>query len=123
MGYGTRGGDGRATRASASFVPAKYAPLIARAAQRWSVGANLLAAQIYAEPGFNPFAHSPAGRWALRSSCQHRARLRVAQPGRTLRLSERRDARAQDMSLVSIRNVGEGSALLVAGRGLAASGD
>ena len=61
VGFGRRGGDGRATRAAASFVPPKYAPLIARAAQRWSVGANLLAAQIYAESGFNPFARSPAG--------------------------------------------------------------
>ena len=46
---------------AASSVPAKYQPLIARAAQRWSVGANLLAAQIYAESGFNPFAVSSAG--------------------------------------------------------------
>jgi soluble lytic murein transglycosylase-like protein len=61
VGYGRRGGDGRATKASAGFVPPRYAPLIARAAQRWSVGANLLAAQIYAESGFNPFARSPAG--------------------------------------------------------------
>jgi soluble lytic murein transglycosylase-like protein len=61
VGFGRRGGDGKATRATASFVPAKYAPMIARAAQRWSVGANLLAAQIYAESGFNPFARSPAG--------------------------------------------------------------
>ena len=61
VGYGTRGGEGRATRAAQSFVPPKYAPLIARAAQRWNVGAALLAAQIYAESGFNPFARSPAG--------------------------------------------------------------
>src|SRR4051812_3848414 len=61
VGFGRRGGDGRATKATASFVPAKYQPLIARAAQRWSVGANLIAAQIYAESGFNPFARSPAG--------------------------------------------------------------
>ena len=31
------------------------------AAQRWNVSATLLAAQIYAESGFNPFARSPAG--------------------------------------------------------------
>ena len=61
VGFGSPGGDGAATRATASFVPARYAPLIARAAQHWSVGANLLAAQIYAESGFNPFARSPAG--------------------------------------------------------------
>jgi hypothetical protein len=54
-------GDGDATRAVQSFVPARYAPLIIRAAQRWSVSAQLLAAQLYAESNFNPFARSPAG--------------------------------------------------------------
>ena len=54
-------GDGHATRAVQSFVPARYAPLIIRAAQRWSVSAQLLAAQLYAESNFNPFARSPAG--------------------------------------------------------------
>ena len=43
------------------FVPAEYADDIALAAQRWNVSANLLAAQLYAESGFNPFAVSPAG--------------------------------------------------------------
>ena len=43
------------------FVPARFAPAINRAAQRWSVSATLLAAQLYAESGFNPFAVSPAG--------------------------------------------------------------
>jgi len=43
------------------FVPARFAPAINRAAQRWSVSATLLAAQIYTESGFNPFAVSPAG--------------------------------------------------------------
>jgi soluble lytic murein transglycosylase-like protein len=61
VGFGARGGDGRATRAVQSFVPARFAPLIIRAAQRWSVSAQLLAAQLYAESGFNPFARSPAG--------------------------------------------------------------
>jgi hypothetical protein len=61
LGFGARGGDGRATRAVQSFVPARFAPLIIRAAQRWSVSAHLLAAQLYAESGFNPFARSPAG--------------------------------------------------------------
>jgi soluble lytic murein transglycosylase-like protein len=61
VGFGTRGGEGRATRAAQSFVPPRFAPLIARAAQRWNVGAALLAAQLYAESGFNPFARSPAG--------------------------------------------------------------
>jgi hypothetical protein len=61
VGFGTSGGDGRATRAVQSFVPAGFAPLIIRAAQRWSVSAQLLAAQLYAESNFNPFARSPAG--------------------------------------------------------------
>ena len=61
VGFGARGGDGRASRAIQSFVPARFAPLILRAAQRWSVSAQLLAAQLYAESGFNPFARSPAG--------------------------------------------------------------
>jgi hypothetical protein len=61
VGFGARGGDGGATRAVQSFVPPRYAPLIIRAAQRWSVSGQLLAAQLYAESGFNPFARSPAG--------------------------------------------------------------
>jgi soluble lytic murein transglycosylase-like protein len=43
------------------FVPARFAPVLNRAAQRWSVSATLLAAQIHVESGFNPFAVSPAG--------------------------------------------------------------
>jgi hypothetical protein len=61
VGFGDSGGDGRATRAVQSFVPARFAPLIIRAAQRWGVSAHLLAAQLYAESNFNPFARSPAG--------------------------------------------------------------
>lgn len=53
------GGDGRG--AMPSFVPARFAPAIAAAAQRWNVSAALLAAQLYAESGFNPAAVSPAG--------------------------------------------------------------
>ncbi|MEP6954847.1 MAG: transglycosylase SLT domain-containing protein [Solirubrobacteraceae bacterium] len=61
VGYGGGGGDGRAARTLPAFVPARYAPAIGRAAQRWSVSAALLAAQIYAESHFNPFARSAAG--------------------------------------------------------------
>ena len=53
--------DGRAGRALPSFVPARFAPALARAAQRWNVSAALLAAQLYAESNFNPFATSTAG--------------------------------------------------------------
>ena len=55
------GGDGRAGRTLPSFVPAEFAPALARAAQRWNVSAALLAAQLYAESNFNPFATSPVG--------------------------------------------------------------
>ena len=55
------GGDGRTGRALPSFVPARFAPALARAAQRWNVSAALLAAQIYAESNFNPFATSSVG--------------------------------------------------------------
>jgi hypothetical protein len=57
VGYGP--GDGR--KALPSFVPARFAAAISRAAQRWNVGAALLAAQLYAESNFNPLARSPAG--------------------------------------------------------------
>lgn len=59
VGFG--GGDGASGRSLPSFVPPRFAPMLARAAQRWNISAALLAAQIYAESGFNPFATSPAG--------------------------------------------------------------
>jgi hypothetical protein len=43
------------------FVPSRFVPAFAAAAQRWNVSAALLAAQAYKESGFNPFARSPAG--------------------------------------------------------------
>jgi soluble lytic murein transglycosylase-like protein len=54
-------GDGASRRSLPAFVPEQYAPVLARAAQRWNVSAALLAAQIYVESNFNPFARSPAG--------------------------------------------------------------
>jgi hypothetical protein len=54
-----RPGDGRS--AVPAFVPPAYEQAIARAASRWSVSAALLAAQLYAESNFNPFAASGAG--------------------------------------------------------------
>jgi soluble lytic murein transglycosylase-like protein len=54
-----RPGDGRS--AVPSFVPGAYTGPIARAASRWNLSASLLAAQLYVESGFNPFAVSPAG--------------------------------------------------------------
>jgi soluble lytic murein transglycosylase-like protein len=56
-----RGSDGTARRRLPAFVPAAFAGTIAHAAQRWNVSGTLLAAQLYAESGFNPFARSPAG--------------------------------------------------------------
>ena len=53
--------DGARSSAVPGFVPERYATLLARAAQRWNVSATLLAAQIHAESGFNPYAVSPAG--------------------------------------------------------------
>jgi hypothetical protein len=57
-------GDGKAglgRGAVPGFVPARFAPALREAAQRWNVSATLLAAQIYAESNFNPFAISGAG--------------------------------------------------------------
>jgi Transglycosylase SLT domain/D-alanyl-D-alanine carboxypeptidase/Putative Flp pilus-assembly TadE/G-like len=53
--------DGEGGSSLPSFVPAAFAPAIARAAQRWNVSATLLAAQLYTESNFNPFAVSRAG--------------------------------------------------------------
>jgi hypothetical protein len=56
------GGDhGRVHHGLPSFVPPRFHDPIAEAALRWNVPMNLLAAQLYAESGFNPFARSPAG--------------------------------------------------------------
>ncbi|MEA2357894.1 MAG: hypothetical protein QOI62_1154 [Solirubrobacteraceae bacterium] len=59
LGWG--GGDGRGAATLPEFVPERFAPAISRAAQRWSVSGALLAAQLYAESHFNPFARSAAG--------------------------------------------------------------
>jgi hypothetical protein len=59
VGFGGAGEHGGG--ALPAFVPAVYHDVIARAAQRWNVGAALLAAQLYVESGFNPLARSPAG--------------------------------------------------------------
>jgi soluble lytic murein transglycosylase-like protein len=55
------GAAGSSHGAVPGFVPPQYAPLLRTAAQRWNVSATLLAAQLYAESGFNPFARSTAG--------------------------------------------------------------
>jgi soluble lytic murein transglycosylase-like protein len=55
------GNDGERSRGLPDFVPERYRPILNRAAQRWNVSATLLAAQIYAESNFNPWALSRAG--------------------------------------------------------------
>jgi hypothetical protein len=58
------GNDGEASvshGAVPGFVPERFAPTIRSASQRWNVAAALLAAQLYAESNFNPFAVSGAG--------------------------------------------------------------
>ncbi len=55
------GAAGVARGAVPGFVPERFAPILRKAAQRWNVSAKLLAAQLYAESGFNPFARSSAG--------------------------------------------------------------
>ena len=55
------GAGGVSHGAVPGFVPARFAPALRRAAQRWNVSATLLAAQLYAESGFNPFARSSVG--------------------------------------------------------------
>jgi Transglycosylase SLT domain/D-alanyl-D-alanine carboxypeptidase len=58
----TGGGDGALAGASLpSFVPSRFRAPISRAASRWNVSAALLAAQLMAESGFDPYAGSPAG--------------------------------------------------------------
>jgi hypothetical protein len=62
VGAGDSGGDGSLAAAGLpSFVPARFRPMIERAAARWNVSAALLAAQLMAESNFDPFAGSPAG--------------------------------------------------------------
>jgi hypothetical protein len=60
---GARPGGERASMPA--FVPARYAAPLARAAQRFNVSAALLAAQLYAESNFNPFARSAAGAMGI----------------------------------------------------------
>ncbi len=55
------GDGGHQDSAVPAFVPPRFAPILARSAQRWNVSAALLAAQLYAESNFNPFAQSSAG--------------------------------------------------------------
>jgi hypothetical protein len=62
VGRRHRAGAGGATAGAACRARSeRFAPMIARAAQRWNVSGVLLAAQLHQESGFNPNAVSRAG--------------------------------------------------------------
>src|SRR6185503_13756948 len=71
----TAGGSVAAARASGegggdpgsppAFVPDRWRDTLVRASAKWNVPVELLAAQLYAESNFNPFAQSPAGAQGL----------------------------------------------------------
>jgi soluble lytic murein transglycosylase-like protein len=52
---------GAASEGLPAFVPARYRAPLLRSAARWNVSAALLAGQLMAESGFDPYAVSPAG--------------------------------------------------------------
>jgi soluble lytic murein transglycosylase-like protein len=55
------GSEGGGEAGPPSFVPDRWRRPLVAAANKWNVPAELLAAQLYAESNFNPFAQSPAG--------------------------------------------------------------
>jgi len=55
------GGDAPGASALPAFVPSRFRDPLLSAAAHWNVSAALLAAQLMAESGFDPFAVSPAG--------------------------------------------------------------
>jgi hypothetical protein len=57
-------GDGDAGSPPA-FVPDRWRDALVRGSAKWNVPVELLAAQLYAESNFNPFAQSPAGAQGL----------------------------------------------------------
>jgi hypothetical protein len=58
-------GDGDAASVAPTFVPARWRAPLTRASAKWNVPIELLAAQLYAESNFNPFAVSRAGARGL----------------------------------------------------------
>jgi len=86
-GRGGSGGSGgsRGSRSGArgvpSYVPARYRPALRRAAQRYSISAALLAAQIQAERQLQPLRPLPGRRAGDRPvHAGYRAPVRPAQP-------------------------------------------
>ncbi len=61
LGAGGEGAAAAGATALPSFVPSRFRDPLVAAATRWRVSAALLAAQLMAESGFDPFAVSPAG--------------------------------------------------------------
>ncbi len=53
--------EGGPSQSLPSFVPARFRDPLLGSAARWNVSAALLAAQLMAESGFDPYAVSPAG--------------------------------------------------------------
>ncbi|MEK6252238.1 MAG: transglycosylase SLT domain-containing protein, partial [Actinomycetota bacterium] len=53
--------EGGPSQSLPSFVPPRFRDPLLRSAARWNVSAALLAAQLMAESGFDPYAVSPAG--------------------------------------------------------------
>jgi hypothetical protein len=53
--------EGGPTQSLPSFVPDRFRDPLLRSAARWNISAALLAAQLMAESGFDPYAVSPAG--------------------------------------------------------------
>jgi soluble lytic murein transglycosylase-like protein len=70
---GASGGDGEAAAAPA-FVPDQWRDALVRASTKWNVPVELLAAQLYAESNFNPFAISRAGAKGLAQFTEATAR-------------------------------------------------
>jgi soluble lytic murein transglycosylase-like protein len=62
---GDRSGGGDGAPVAPNFVPARWREPLVRASTKWNVPVELLAAQLYAESNFNPFALSPAGAKGL----------------------------------------------------------
>jgi nitroreductase len=61
IGFAAGEAEGGPSQALPSFVPARFRDPLLRSAARWNVSAALLAAQLMAESGFDPYAVSPAG--------------------------------------------------------------
>jgi hypothetical protein len=61
VGAAGGGAESGPSQSLPSFVPARFRDPLLRSAARWNVSAALLAAQLMAESGFDPYAVSPAG--------------------------------------------------------------